>query len=254
MITATVTHNAPAKASRKASRKVPAKAGHNNPPRFSPEVQDRVFAYGKALAGRDVAAKSLKEAGATAEQTLLSLLVDPSVRNYAVPAKAKGGTIKVSMAQAKAIPDGVGASSFWDAMCMLFGIPAENRATFRAQVQTVLPVAVRLSENKCSVVLEGRQTRIVAPTRKASALAKAVASMGAAPFAKIAKAVNDKPVATRGARRGTDKAKSMNLPGAAELLARGALEMSKLKGAPPSGAFLANIRTIIKYYGPFVQD
>lgn len=238
---------------RKAPAKAPAKAGHNNPPRFAPEIQEQVYALGNALAGRDRAAKDLKEATGTAEQILLGLLVDASVRNYAVPAKVKGGFVKVSMAQAKAYPEGVSASSFWDAMCLVFAIPAANRATFRAQVQRVLPVAVRLSENKCSVVLEGRQTRIVAPARKASALAKAVAGLGAAPFSKIADTVNEKPVATRGARRGTDKSKSMNVDGAAELMARFAMEVAKGNKAP-AGALLQNIRTIVTKLGPYVQD
>lgn len=241
----------PAKAPR-ASRSTPAKAGHNNPPRFKPEAQEMVFAYGKSLGQQVAATKAQGEARHSAEQMLLALLVDASVRNYAEPAKAKGGaSVKVSIAQYKAIPAEVPASAFWDAICRVFAIPTESRATFRSQVQRVMPVALRLAEEKCAVKLEGRQTRILAPTRKASKAAKIVADLGPVPFSKIEKVMLDKPVQPgRGARQGTDKAKSMNVDGAAALLARFAME----KDVAPAGALLANIRTIVKRFGPLVTD
>lgn len=236
----------------RASRSTPAKVGHNNPPRFKPEAQEMVFAYGKSLGEQTRASQALSEAKHSAEQMLLALLVDASVRNYAEPAKSKSGAlVKVSIAQYKAIPADVPAPAFWDAICRVFAIPTDSRATFRAQVQRVLPVALRLSEEKCSVKLEGRATRVLAPTRKASKAAKIVADLGPVPFSKIEKVVLDKPVApARGARQGTDKAKSMNVDGAAALLARFAME----KDAAPAGALLANLRTIVKRFGPLVTD
>jgi hypothetical protein len=253
-ITATVTHT-PAP---KASRKAPAGKGHNKPPvsaGLPQDVQAALMAYVSSLSGMEKAKASLDTAKGTAETRLLALLMNDAVWNFRLKlslSKGRSTSLRIcDRAELDAIPGG--AAAYWDAARALFGVPSDLKASFKVQFLNAYALANVARKEKVSVTIDGKVLNFKAPTRNASPLAKSL--QGATNFSKAVTVAKATPVKPKGAKTGGDAKASLNIDGAASLLARYADLLAKggAKATVPAGDTLDNLRLAFGKLKPYLD-
>jgi hypothetical protein len=245
----------------KASRKAPAPKGHNKPPvsaGLPQDVQADLQAFFATLSGAIDAQNQADKLKGTAQNRLLALLMNDKVWNFPLRLSLpKGKTETVRLSARDTVKDITGGPGAYNsAVRALFGVPTtddELKAKFKTQFSKAFAIASVARKEKVSVTIDGKAVTFKAPPRNASPLAK---SLQEAPnFSKAAEVAMAKPVKPKGAKTGGDAKASLNIDGAASLLARYADLLAKggAKATVPAGDTLDNLRLAFGKLKPYLD-